>query len=236
MKYKFDINLNKSRDTWNWQDARLNPTFQGFSWRSQLSGSFLTFFDNISKISDKAARAEIKTFLDDIYRKNGTFYKEKQEKIADEFVTKFIPACEWIEKVTDKPLYFKSYKIYLTTFPRCPYDSINGSFYFNVYNNENLVNTFMHEVLHFQFIHYWRDNPKSPVSKLSENDFDYLKESLTVIIDDDAAPPADSAEMGYIQKHHEFRKKIHKNWIINHNFDMLVEYSLEILPEFIEKK
>jgi len=179
---------------------------------------------------------EIKAFLDDIYKQNTVFLKTKQKKITDEFSPKFDSACKWIEKVTNKPLCFNSYKIYLTTFPRSPYNPSKGYFYFNVYTNDNLSNTFLHEVLHFQFIHYWRNNSKSPVSKLSESDFDYLKESLTVIVDDDAVPPADFAEIGYLKNHYEFRKMIHENWLMYYNFDTLVEYSLGILPEFIDQK
>ena len=38
----------------------------------------------------------------------------------------------------------------------------------------------LHELMHFQTDYYYRQNPNSSVSKLSEDDYFVLKESLTV--------------------------------------------------------
>lgn len=234
MSQSYDIILDKSKDGWNWFDSSRQPSFCGFSWQNQLSGYFLDFFNKIVNLPPKNAKEEIRAFLDMLYINNGEFFNKQKEKISNEFSRQFLPLCKWIEEKTKKPLFFNSYNIYLTTFPRSPYNSDDGSFFFNIYRKNGLANVFLHEVLHFQFIHYWRKNKNSPVYNLSDNEFEFLKESLTVIIDSDAVPPADFAEIGYIEEHQEFRKILHNNWLKNHDFAELIEYGLKQMPNFIK--
>ena len=69
---------------------------------------------------------------------------------------------------------------------------------------------------------------------MSDNEFEFLKESLTVIIDSDAVPPADFVENGYIQQHKEFCKILHEHWQKNHDFEELITYyGLKRLPSFL---
>ncbi len=234
MKRSYDIILDKSKDAWNWLDSSRQVDYCGFLWQSQLSGYFLDFFNKIVSLSAEQASKEIKNFLDTIYERNQALFNNQREALSDKFSKQFLSLCKWIEEKTKKPLFFNFYTIYLTTFSRSPYDADNGAFFFNIHRKDGLANVFLHEVLHFQFIHYWRNNQESPVFYLSEEEFEFLKESLTVIIDADAVPPADFAETGYIQKHQKFRKALHKHWLKNHDFEKLVLYGLEKLPDFFE--
>ena len=226
MKYSYKIVLDKSQDAWNWLDVSRNPVFQGYNWRDNLSGDFLKFFDKIVKSPKNRAKIEINNFLDSTYDSNKDFYEKQIKQIDSKFSKKFPDACAWLEATTKKPLKFTNYKIFLTTFPRSPYNPDKGYFWFNIYGDTNrLAGTFLHEVLHFQFIYYWRNNPKSSVSKLSFEQFDLLKEALTVIIDDGVKPLIEEADRGY-PAHQEFRKILHDYWKKHHDFSELVEYGV----------
>ena len=91
-----------------------------------------------------------------------------------------------------------------------PYNFDKGFFGYYYDSPNPLAKTFMHEVLHFQFIAYWRNNHKSPVSKLSQDQFAFLNESLTVVLDDNLKSTIDSADQGY-DLHKAFRKILHED-------------------------
>ncbi len=231
MKYKYEIILDRAKDAWNWLDASQNPSFQGCNWRDFLYNQDLDFFNRIVNMPPQDAEQKIVHFLTEKYNTNKKLFA-KQTKLIDEELSKsFLPACEWLEKTTNHPLFFHNYTIYLTTFPRSPYDAENGSFFINIYKKTGITNIFLHEGLHFQFINYWRNNQKSLVSQMSKEKFEILKEALTVIIDEEAVPPADYAEKGYIASHKELREFLHAEWKNSHNFDALIKYGIEFLGQ-----
>jgi hypothetical protein len=126
------------------------------------------------------------------------------------------------------------FTFYVTTFPRCPYSYDNYEIF--MYNSiEGFwgmpIDGFLHEGLHFQFTHYWGDNEKSPVSKLDNDNFDYLKEALTVVLDDDLKPIITQADQGYSNQA-EYRKLLSKHWQKYHDFDNLVDFGLSKLNKF----
>ena len=229
MKYEYRVILDKERDAWNWFDASQNPSFQGCNWHNFLHDQDLEFFNQITKLSSQNAKLEIGHFLTEKYVTNENLFIKQTTLINEKLSEKFLPACEWLKKTTGHPLFFHNYIIYLTTFPRSPYDAENGSFFINIYKQNGLINVFLHEGLHFQFINYWRNNKKTLVSQMSEDKFEILKESLTVVIDEDAVPPADYAEKGYIANHKKIRESLHAEWKKTHNFDTLIEYGVKLL-------
>ena len=233
MKYRFRILLNKTEDEWNWFDVSRNQTSYGFCWRDKLSGTYLEFYDKLIELSEKRAKTEIGKFLDETYKKNEVFFSERQKLLEKDFDSKFNNACNWLERTTGRPLFRNDFTIYLTTFPRSPYDPDKGAFWFNIFNKTAgyITFTFLHEALHFQFHHYWQNNKKSSVSKLPPDQFELLKESLTVVIDDDVKPLVPFPDKGY-PDHQNFRKILHNYWKKHRNFDKLVEYGLKKLPEY----
>jgi hypothetical protein len=88
----------------------------------------------------------------------------------------------------------------------------------------------LHEISHFQFTHYWRENSESEVSKMSFEAFDYLKEALTIILDEDFVQDGiiSAPDRGYL-RHQELRKKLTEKWQETHNFDELVNFGVQEL-------
>ncbi len=217
---------------WNWRNAARNSVLHGRSWRDDLrSDEDREVFDKIAKMRKKDAEAVLSTFLDKKYITNKDDIDMYIEYLNKVYSVKLNDACELLKKLTGKESYFKKFIIRITTFPRSPYDDKEGSFYMKFNIDNTPIATFLHEALHFQFHNYWREDPKSPVSKLSANDFDYLKESLTVILDNSLVPFIEVFDQVYLS-HEKFRKALHKQWQKHHDFDKLVEFGLKELPKY----
>ncbi|MDR3125786.1 MAG: hypothetical protein LBU20_01830 [Candidatus Nomurabacteria bacterium] len=228
MKYSYEVRLDKAKDAWNWYDATRNRKFQGCDWRDSLRSKFLEKFDEIANLKPAEAKKCSRDFVEKLHRERFSEYDTLKKWIENDFCGKFDDACEWLEKITGHELSCKKFMIALTTFPRAPYFAETGLIYFNIYWT-NPIETFMHEVLHFQFETFWRDDKKSPVSKLSTEEFEFLKESLTVALDDDVKPLIRYADKGY-PAHQDFRKLLHEEWKKHHDFNKLVNFGLKHLP------
>jgi len=72
-------------------------------------------------------------------------------------------ACEKIAELTGKPIYRNDFTIYLTTFFRGPYNYDQGYLLIMISWFDPIM-IFMHELLHFQFNHYWA----KPGSEIAE--------------------------------------------------------------------
>jgi hypothetical protein len=143
----------------------------------------------------------------------------------------FVKACEKMVELTGQELYLNNFTFFITTFPRGPYNFSKG-YIWEPISYSNPIAGFMHELLHFQFHHYWRDDPNSSIAKLSEDQFQYLKESLTVILDNDLVPLIERPDKGY-DLHQNYRKQLQGFWKNNHDFARLIDYGVKILPDYI---
>ena len=72
------------------------------------------------------------------------------------------------------------------------------------------------------------------MSKLSYKDFDFLKESLTMILDESFIPLIQNPDKGY-QIHKQLRDKLTEFWKETKDFDKLVTYGLKELPNYLSK-
>lgn len=156
-----------------------------------------------------------------------------------EFVEKFNYACDVLEKITKHPMALDEFTFFVTTYPRMTVFFEEGIIFIYAKIDDKLwgmpIDGFLHEGLHFQFNKYWRENSKSPVSKLSEDDYFIIKESLTVILDEELKPIITLQDCSY-PEFADYREILHKHWKKHHNFDQLVDFGLEKLPEFINQQ
>ena len=151
-----------------------------------------------------------------------------------EFKNKFTDACLALERITKQPMVPDAFTFYVTTFPRmtCFYEKGEIFMYDSTEGVWGMpIDGFLHEGLHFQFEHYWRQNNNSPVFKLSEEDYFYLKEALTVILDEELKPVITVPDCSY-QELSWLREPLHKHWQKYHDFDKLVDYGLLQLKQF----
>jgi len=185
MKYSYKIRKNIYKDAWNWWDA-CNYSSHGMIWKNQVDDDFA---NKLIGKTNKEANKILIPFLKKVYIDQEKEISETKTFFKKEFDQKFQEGCIKIVNVMGKPIYRYDFTFYLTTMKRCPYFKPRGAIFLCVFWN-NPMEVFLHELCHFQFIHYWRENPKSEVSKLSNEQFEFLKESLTMILDVTAHLPS----------------------------------------------
>lgn len=131
-------------------------------------------------------------------------------------------ACQTLEEITGKPIYRKDFIWYITTFPRWPYDY--EKWYIRLYYNRSIkyyIGIFLHELLHFQFIHHYKN--REPVVSLTNEQFEFLKESMTIILNHECKQFLWKPDTWY-SIHRGLREILEKFWTTNKNFDDFVVY------------
>jgi hypothetical protein len=233
MQYQYKIFYDLAADEWNWLDAH-NP-IHGQNWRNiLLNVDDIKLYDKLAELPDQQAEDYIHHQLLKRQQDSDMLIKF-QAQLERQLAERFVLACQAVERLTNKPLFLTEYHFLLTTFPRLPYnyyDNIGEVFVYatlDEHANDPIL-MFMHECLHFQFHGYWQNNPDSIVSKLSNDKFEILKESLTVILDDELKPLITHIDEGYTE-HQVLRQKLHKYWKKHHDFSALVEFGSNLLCE-----
>ncbi len=190
--------------------------------------------DIAKKISWKAEN-EAYEFLLPYLKK---YYKDNEDninktiKFGQQIIDKDIDkACKVLENITNKQIYRKDFTWYITTFPRWPYNY--EKWYVRLYYNRSIkyyIGIFLHELLHFQFIHYYKNT--EPVASLTDQQFEFLKESMTVILNHECKEFLWKPDTWYTI-HKELREKLDAFWSTNKNFDDLVKYWCKQVKEII---
>ena len=86
-------------------------------------------------------------------------------------------------------------------------------------------------VMHFQTDFYYRQNPESPVAKLSEDDYYVLKESLPALLDESWKPIITLPDCSY-PEYQELRDKLVDFYKKNGDFDELMRFGAEEVERF----
>lgn len=227
MEYSYKIIQDINRDAWNWWNG-CNRMSHGVDWKTKIDREIVK---NIYHKSQREAYDFLIPLLQEKYLKEGKLLEKQKNFINRQFKQRFTKGYEKIIKVMGKPLYCLNYKFYLTTFERAPYDMDEGAIWMPI-NWKDPMSIFLHELCHFQFTHYWRKNPKSKVAELSDKQFDFLKESLTVILDKDFLPIIQRPDQGY-KLHQAFRKELSQFWQKEKDFHKLVEIGTKKVVQYI---
>ncbi len=225
MNLSYEVKLDIKKDAWNWWDG-CNSDSHGVDWKKRIKQKEV--LDGIVGKSEKSAYDYLLPFLNDKYKNESAVIDDFKKYIEDEFDSKFYLGCKKIVEAMGRPLYRNDFTFFLTTFPRAPYDKDCGYVWQCVYWFDPM-SVFLHELCHFQFIYYWRENEDSPVSKLPKDQFEFLKESLTIVLDEDFVPLIKEPDEGY-DIHEAFRQELKKSWERDKDFDNLVSFGLKALP------
>ncbi|MCB9822684.1 hypothetical protein H6800_00225 [Candidatus Nomurabacteria bacterium] len=220
----YRILLDIYKDAENWLEASQNKS-KLKQWATDFDPKF---FNELKSHNEEDATTLLIEYLKGLYLSDKNNIAEYKKFIESEFKSKFKEACDALEMLTGKPLYRQDFTVYLTTFPRGPYNYDNGELWVAIGWYDPIRN-FMHELLHFQTIYYWR-NKVPAVINMTGDEFEILKESLTVVLDESLEPLIKSPDKGY-EQHREIRVKLHEYWIKNKNFDSLIKQGVKILNE-----
>lgn len=231
--YKIIYDLD--RDIWNWYYGS-NYSDNGSQLTESKDKQILKGIVGLSEI--ELAEPILCPFLRSKLSNKNSELNEFIKISKSEFDDKFYDACDILEKITNRPLAVSKFTFYITTFPRMVVFFDEGIIFMYAKIDKKLwgmpIDGFLHESLHFQFNKYWRENEESLISKLSEDDYFMIKESLTVILDEELKPTITLPDCSY-PEFFDYRKALHDNWKKHHDFDRLVDYGLEKLSEYTNK-
>lgn len=121
-KYSYKIILDLEKNAWNWHNG-YNRFSHGMDWGKNIPDDILM---KIRGKPEKEAYAFLIPFLKQKYIDDKDKIKTSTNFIENQFKEKFKKACLKLEKVVGKPIYRNDFTIYLTTFPRGPYNYYEG--------------------------------------------------------------------------------------------------------------
>lgn len=221
-KIIFKIDLEK--DAWNWWDAG-NKISYGENWKERVGKKLQAKIVGKSK---SQAFKFLKPYLKSLYKK--IKIRIQLAEVKKIFAEKSEEIFSRMEKLTNKKIYRKNFTCFLTTFPRAPYDYQRGYVWLPiVWPKQTYIRIFVHELLHFQTYAYWE---KKCLKKLNREEFENLKEALTVVLNAEFLDLITWPDKGYLM-HVGLRKKLLKFWNKNRNFGKLIEYGISIYPKGI---
>ena len=133
-----------------------------------------------------------------------------------------------LAKITKHKIYTDKFNCYMTTISRCPYDKDENWYMVNVFSDLKMnLMVGAHELMHLQFHHYFeKDLIKK--GKLSPNQFQDLKESLTVLLNLEFSDLIEKEDVGY-PNHQKLRKFISQEWGKQPDFDILIKSCVKYL-------
>ncbi len=220
------IKVDFQKDVWNWLSAVLKKQSYGINWLKFIP---LTLRKKISNKNEKEMANLINSFLKKKYRTEGkklTKYANNLQKslnnVADNIFTT-------MEIITEKPIYRKHFTGFVTTFPRGPYNAKKGYIWF-IYNKSNdwQIMAFIHELLHMQFKYYYKE---VLLKKINDEQFSFLKESMTVIINKEFTQITSEKDKGY-KLHQKFRKYLLDLWKYKKNFSQFVNEAVKNINKY----
>lgn len=225
--YQIKIIYDIEKDAWNWRDA-CNKISHWVDRKTRIDPNVYT---NIYGKDKDTAYSFLLPYLSNLYEENKSALDNTLLFSQEIINNKIQQACKIMEEVTWTIIYRDEFTWFITTFPRWPYSYQNGQiwFYYN-WPIKNYLWLFLHELLHFQFIHYFKD--KEPISNLNSKQFEVLKESLTVILNHEFLEFLWKPDQWY-SIHQNIRVELDDFWKKNKNFNELIEYWCNIIIKWI---
>jgi len=229
--YKYKIRYSLKKDCWNWWRAVKYSEFMGEDFVGRLDSEDKKW---AYKIKGKT-QTEAQKILIPRLKTKSAIVRDAKNVFRELYSKNFMTACKTLERITGKRLKMTEFTIQLTTFASLPYFCDQALFYEDATSHfPNDMGSFLHEVLHMQTEWWWRQDEKSPVSRMPQYEYAFLRESLTVILDDELRPLIEDADVGY-PDHQEFRKFLHKEWRRHHDFQLLIDTGLHNIGKFMNK-
>lgn len=222
---QIEIKIDINQDAWNWWQA-CNKISHGVDWKQRIEEPLR--FELAGKDQNEA-NAILLPYLERYYTDHQAELQTKLAEAQRLFDIQSPQAFKLMEKVTNKPIYRDSFTCFLTTFPRCPYSLEEGYVWLcALWPAKCYLGTFLHELLHFQFLHYYARIPE--LGYLTSAQIDFLKEALTVILNDVFLPFMCQNDKGY-EIHQELRAELKRFWEQNKDFYALILFGTEWLTK-----
>lgn len=238
----YKIIYDPTQDAYNWYSA-----ITKFNQKKKLQRpAELEIAEKIQGLDFAQAKEILLPFLENTKQTEAEKFKLVMEAQLKQH---FEQAVQKLEEMTDHPLVIKdcaknrAHEIskvssetksptedllfLITTFPAMIVYYEEGVIYTYAKIDDKLwgmpLDGILHELLHFQTDFYYRQNPDSPVSKLTEDEYYALKESLPVLLDESWEPIITLPDQSY-PEFNNLREKLHAFYVKNPDFNQLMEY------------
>ena len=250
----YKILYNQTQDAYNWYSA-----ITKFHQQKKLQKA--TDIEIAEKITDLDFSQAKNILIPYIKQNKNSAAKEFQKIMTEQLEKYFNSAIIKLEQTTGHPLAVKNCAknrateiakinpiakspredllFLITTFPAMIVYYEEGTIYTYAKIDRKLwgmpLDGILHELMHFQTDFYYRQNPDSPVSDLTEDEYYILKESLPVLIDSSWKPIITLPDCSY-PEFTPLREKLHKFYQKNPNFDELMNYGTKEVKEMLKDK
>ncbi len=249
----YKILYDLTQDAYNWFSAIVK-----FGQKKKIKyQAELEIAEKIQDLDFPQAKKILLPFLKDTKQAEIEKFKLVMEKQLEQY---FGPAVQRLEKMTGHPLAIKNCAknrtheiskispktkspdedllFLITTFPAMIVYYEEGVIYTYAKIDDELwgmpLDGILHELLHFQTDFYYRQNPNSSVSKLNEEEYYILKESLPVLLDESWKPIITLPDQSY-PEFNNLREKLHAFYAKNPDFDQLMEYGAKEVQTYIHR-
>ncbi|HQB50670.1 MAG TPA: hypothetical protein PLT32_00430 [bacterium] len=219
MDYQIVLKIDKEKDAWNWWHAANHPS-HGVAWSERIAQREIK---EIIGLDQATAGNILLPFLDKYYQENQDLLNSQLKVGQDLFNQKGQAAINKVVEIFGRPLYRDNFVGFLTTFPRCPYNYEAGYFWLcALWPAKCYLGTFLHELLHFQFIFYYQ---AEILPLLGKEKFERLKESLTVILNDEFRDFLCQSDQGYAIDQ-ALRQRLFEKWQEDKSIDRLIDFGV----------
>lgn len=229
-KVKFDYDLKK--DAWSWVLIAKDKNLWGLNWRDQIAQISEELLVRIEKSSFYRAQKIVEDYIKKDskkeYRRKMMYAEMKALEKSWRIVEKNY--FKMLSKITNNPIFINNFGCYFTTGLVCPYNEKENWFMVSMWHSIPFsITTICHEVMHLQFLNYYRKYLKD--RGLKNDQIEDLKESLTFLLNE---PEFEniilSQDIGY-PEHVELRKKLKNVWSKDKNFKNLLDKAVYMLEE-----
>jgi len=230
LKVKFNYNTNK--DAWSWVVIAKDKNLWGLDWRSQIAHIPKELLSKILKSNFSRA-----VKLTEEYIKNSPKRKYKEILIKSE-ISSLEKSWGTIEKkyfkiladIMQKSIFSENFGCFWTTGFMCPYNQKENWFMVSLWHSLPFsITTICHEIMHFQFLHDYKDYLKK--KGLKNNQIEDLKESLTFLLNEPEFEEIILSEDTGYPKHMELRRKLKSSWSKDKNFQNLIDRAVLIIKK-----
>lgn len=238
----YQILYDLTQDAYNWYSA-----IAKFNQKHKLtSPSDQKIANSVEKLSFDQAKPILLPYLESQKRTQALDFQSVMEHQLTEY---FPQAVQKLEQTTGHPLAIQNCAknrakeiakidpkakapqadllFLITTFPAMIVYYEEGTIYSYAKIDHELwgmpLDGILHELMHFQTNFYYRQNPASPVAKLTENQYYILKESLSVLLDESWKPIITLSDCS-CPEFNPLREKLHQFYQKTPDFDRLMAF------------
>lgn len=172
--YDLQTDANNRREATNKCNYRSNRKEKAFDRQKEMVAI-------IENKPQEIANQHLLPFLEKYYVDNQKEFSHRVKIAEETFEKEGQKILDRIAKITKFPIDHEQINMFITTYPRCPYNWEKGYIWMAIkMSPEHIKRLLAHEVIHFQFHKYYSDLPE--IASLTFPQYDTLKESLTFLI------------------------------------------------------